>query len=128
MGNNGNAHVVLVGHCNADIFLMRNALGRFLPGAEIVAVNDEKTLDEHRHAGAVWLINRELDGRFSSRRGLDIIEATASEDESAPAVLLISNYDDAQQEAESLGARPGFGKSALYDEETGRRLRAAAGA
>ncbi len=37
--------------------------------------------------------------------------------------MLISNFQDAQQEAVAAGAFPGFGKSQLYDDSTSERLR-----
>jgi two-component system chemotaxis response regulator CheY len=36
--------------------------------------------------------------------------------------MLVSNYADAQREAMSLGALPGFGKAGLNDASTNTRL------
>jgi hypothetical protein len=41
--------------------------------------------------------------------------------------MLVSNYADAQQQAETAGALPGFGKSSLRTPETRERLRAVLG-
>jgi hypothetical protein len=38
--------------------------------------------------------------------------------------MLVSNYDDAQEEAIAAGAAPGFGKSALYGPLVVERVRA----
>jgi hypothetical protein len=37
--------------------------------------------------------------------------------------MLVSNYEDAQQEAVAAGAVPGFGKSALYGPLVAERVR-----
>ena len=38
-------------------------------------------------------------------------------------MLLISNHDDAQEQAIAAGARPGFGKSQIPEPETAEILR-----
>jgi two-component system chemotaxis response regulator CheY len=43
-------------------------------------------------------------------------------------MMLVSNYGDAQEEAEALGALPGFGKADLASEQTRQRLAAVLGA
>ncbi len=112
--------VALVGHCGPDVFALRSALRGALPGAEVITVGDDNTL-----AGAeadLLLINRVLDGRFSVDSGLDMIAARAGA--GAP-VMLISNFEDAQEAAVRAGALPGFGKNELYSDAMRDRLRAA---
>jgi two-component system chemotaxis response regulator CheY len=61
---------------------------------------------------ALVLVNRVLDADGSS--GLDLIrQVKADEALRQVPVMLVSNYEDAQQEAVRAGAEPGFGKSAL---------------
>lgn len=63
------------------------------------------------------MINRLLDVDRSS--GVALVGSLKEEEVTASVpVMLISNYQDAQREAESAGAAPGFGKSALDDSNT----------
>ena len=63
------------------------------------------------------LVNRVLDHDGSS--GLELIRALREDPETkAVPAMLVSDYAEAQEAACKLGAVPGFGKSALYDEET----------
>jgi hypothetical protein len=114
--------VALVGHCGPDAFMLKTAVGRVVPDAEVVMVNDHDEL--HRQLGefSLLLVNRELDGRFPHRMGVELIRGVSSNGD-GPASMLISNFADAQQAAEEAGALPGFGKNALYDAETADRIR-----
>ena len=109
--------VVLVGHCGPDMFMLKTAVGRALPEATIVAVNDVDALGEYRTPEALLLVNRELDGRFDTQSGIDLISEIAQQTHVA-ATMLISDLEDAQSEAVAAGAKPGFGKSQLYDKST----------
>ncbi len=109
--------VVLVGHCGPDMFMLKTAVGRALPEATIVSVNDVDALGEYRTPEALLLVNRELDGRFHSQSGIDLISEIAQQTHVA-ATMLISDLEDAQSEAVAAGAKPGFGKSQLYDKST----------
>ena len=117
--------VVLVGHCGPDMFMLKTAVGRALPEATIVSVNDVDALGEYRTPDSLLLVNRELDGGFDSRSGIELIQQVIQQD-TPPAVMLISNHEDAQQEALAAGATPGFGKTQLYDKSTAQLLREAA--
>jgi CheY-like chemotaxis protein len=67
------------------------------------------------------LVNRvsDLDGA----RGLDLIRSMKAEPALADVpVMLVSNYPEAQAEAEALGAIPGFGKADLTSKSTQARL------
>ena len=120
-------HVVLVGHCSPDAFMLKSMVGRVLPEATLHTVNDQASLDAVREDGAVWLVNRILDGLFDAgESGLDLIEARVKSVPGAR-VLLISDLAPHQETAESLGARPGFGKKGLYESESAHRLQSAAG-
>ncbi|MCA9295938.1 MAG: hypothetical protein KC983_05460 [Phycisphaerales bacterium] len=116
---------VLVGHCGPDMFMLRSAVGRLMPGVPIELANDHASLAVHLHSGAVLLVNRVLDGQFNMSSGVDLIAQISAADD-APVAMLISNFPEAQDAAVAAGARPGFGKSALYDDETAERIRSAA--
>ncbi len=116
-GVNSPRTVVLVGHCGPDMFMLKTAVGRALPAATIVSVNDVGALSEYRTAEALLLVNRELDGRFDTQSGIDLISQVAKQSD-PPVTMLISNFQDAQSQAVTAGAKPGFGKSQLYDSST----------
>lgn len=68
------------------------------------------------------LVNRVLEADRSS--GLDLIRQMKSASHpDIPAVMLVSNFPEAQQEAIAAGAQPGFGKKSLRTAETIARLR-----
>ena len=117
---------VLVGHCGPDAHLLKSAVSRAVPEATIAMANDERKLKSHLHGGAVLLVNRELDGSFDAEDGVALIAGVMAGDD-PPTAMLISNYADAQETAVAVGARPGFGKSAVYKESTKGLLRSAAG-
>ena len=105
--------------------MLKTAVGRALPEATIVSVNDVDALGEYRTPASLLLVNRELDGGFDSRSGIELIQQVIQQDD-PPVVMLISNYEDAQQEALAAGATLGFGKTQLYDQSTTQLLREAA--
>ena len=120
------ADVMLVGHCGPDAIMLKTVVQRALPGAVVELVNDHEALDAALARDVVLLVNRELDGEFrTGRGGIDLIRHLTEAKVKAP-MLLVSNFADAQAEAESAGAMPGFGKSDLYDDDTTRRLQDAA--
>ena len=118
--------VILVGHCMPDKFMLKSAVKRLVPGADIVTVNDAGKLAEHASSQSVLLVNRVLDGQFDTRSGIELIETLAAADD-PPVAILISNHEDAQAQAVAAGARPGFGKSDLYAGTTAEILRDAVG-
>ncbi len=116
--------LVLVGHCGPDRFMLKSAIGRVFPDAPIEMANDSAELTSHLSPDSVLLINRVLDGDFDTTSGIELIGQLAAGD-APPVTLLISNYSDAQAEAVAAGARPGFGKSDLYEDKTAEILREA---
>jgi len=118
------ATIVLVGHCGADGFLLRNAVARALPGVVIEMADDQESLRAHLQPDRLLLVNRVLGGDFEVENGLELIR-TLRNREDAPRFMLISNYPAAQAEAVAIGALPGFGKRSVYDESTVRLLREA---
>lgn len=69
---------------------------------------------------ALVLVNRILDADGSS--GMAVLQGLISHHPTVP-VMLVSNYQEAQQEAARYGAVEGFGKSSLYHERTRTLLR-----
>ena len=99
---------------------------RALPGANVVSVNDGGELDQTLDRVNLLLVNRVLDGRFDTESGIELIRSCAGR-AGCPPVILISNHDDAQAEAEAAGASPGFGKADSNNEEAALRVREAVG-
>jgi hypothetical protein len=116
--------VVLVGHCTPDSGLLTAVLRRIHPALRVERANDGPALDAHRHRGAVWLVNRVLDGEFPSDDGQALL-AEEARGGHGQALLLISNRPEAQSRAIADGALPGFGKAELYAPSTTERIRAA---
>ncbi|MDZ4830774.1 MAG: hypothetical protein SGJ09_11330 [Phycisphaerae bacterium] len=120
---------VLVGHCSPDSGMLKNAVTRAVPGATVVRANDDAALERAREGRTVWLVNRVLDGDFEHDDGLALIDSQRRRFEGAeqgPVILLISNHAASQASAVALGALPGFGKRAVFAEETARILAASA--
>jgi len=105
--------VVLVGHCGPDAYLLKNAIKRAAPGANVVTVDDETTVMAHASNGSLLLVNRVLDGSFSTGSGIELIRAVATAYRGARA-MLVSNHANAQAEAIEAGAMRGFGKKAVF--------------
>ncbi|HWB20474.1 MAG TPA: hypothetical protein VG711_09260 [Phycisphaerales bacterium] len=116
--------VALVGHCGPDATLLRLAVQRAVPGITIAMANDDEAVRQHVKDGNALLVNRKLDGDFSANDGIELIQS-ALKGRKDLVVMLISNYEDAQKEAESAGARKGFGKSRVYAPETAELLKTA---
>jgi len=113
--------VLLVGHCFPDQMMLKSALGSILGSPTIEKAHSIAELDEHLPGADLALVNRVLDGSFPSESGIGLIE-TYSGTSKTP-LMLISNFPESQAEAEAAGAVPGFGKTAMYAEETAERIR-----
>lgn len=115
-------HIALVGHCGFDSGSLSRFAKQAAPDAEVTRVNDQAALDALAKPTTLLLVNRVLDGRFEAGgSGVELIRALQGSD-NAPPAMLISNYEDAQQEAEAAGALPGFGKSQVGDAGTLKHL------
>lgn len=112
--------VHLVGHCGPDTFMLTNAIRRALPGVSIESANTSDDVASAIESTSLLLVNRVLDGQFESESGIELIR-TLSEGKS-PAMMLISNFAEAQAEAEQAGAVPGFGKSDMGSPESNQKL------
>jgi CheY-like chemotaxis protein len=105
--------ILSIGQCSFDHTSMTRHLGETY-GAEVARADTKGQALVTLRAGEfdLVLVNRVLDSDGSS--GLDIIRAIKAEPDLASLpVMLVSNYEDAQSEAKSLGALPGFGKTDL---------------
>lgn len=105
--------VLSIGQCFADQGAMRRTFQKHL-GAEVVSVDDgdEALASLRSETFALVLVNRVLDADGSS--GLEVLrQIKADEKGAAVPVMLVSNYEDAQRQAEQAGAVRGFGKAVL---------------
>ena len=122
--------VALIGHCVPDSGMLKTVVSRIFPACEVVRVNDEQTaLDEVKRSDLL-LINRQMDGDFPgvSGGGINLIRELLGVPGRKAALMLISNFEDAQQEAVGVGAAPGFGKARAGSAEAAERMRAAVSA
>lgn len=119
--------VVLVGHCGADTAYLRIAVNGALKGASVVGVDDEASLNQQIAEGAdLLLLNRQLDWGFKTDEGVELIRALRAEHPNLR-MMLVSNYEDAQEAALQAGALPGFGKRDIGSPKVAEILRAALG-
>lgn len=116
--------VLSVGQCAADQAALRRLIESAFGATVVPAATAAQALAElRRQAVDLVLVNRVLDADGSS--GLDLLEQIhADESLRRIPVMLVSDRDDAQQQAQATGARPGFGKAELDRSHTLARLRA----
>jgi len=108
--------VLNVGQCSLD----DNSIGKMLNANFDVHIANVSSHDETMKLAQegkfdLILINRIYDADQSA--GQNTIEALCAMESSCP-VMLVSNYEDAQQSAINAGAVKGFGKSQLGAAET----------
>jgi len=103
--------VLSVGQCFADHSSLSRTLKKHFD-ADVVPADSAAAalglLDQQ--AFDLVLVNRVFDGSGGS--GVELIRQLTQRTPPLP-VMLVSNYEDAQREAATAGARPGFGKAAL---------------
>lgn len=121
------ARIVLVGHCGPDSYTLRSAVQRMVPGSVVEFANDEESLRAEIARADLLLVNRVLEGDYTLGMGVELVREVRSGGAARSAVMLVSNFADAQAEAEAAGAAPGFGKRDMSSEETRRRILAALG-
>jgi two-component system chemotaxis response regulator CheY len=105
--------VLSVGQCFADHSAITSVL-RSAFGAEVFATDSaQQALEQLRQDEfALVLVNRVLDADGSS--GLELIRALKADEQTREVpVMLVSNYENAQEQAVQAGATAGFGKAAL---------------
>jgi hypothetical protein len=102
--------ILLVGHCGVDGPRMQREICNFLDEADVLRINSDDDLTRAVDEGAdLLLINREPIG-FEPKTGKDLVRELHGRYPDTK-LMLVSDYDDAQGEAEEAGAMPGFGKS-----------------
>lgn len=110
--------VLDVGQCNADNYRISELLQKHFDAQ----VDRSHSLDEAIKSATntaydLILINRLLDADGSA--GMDVLSSLKSDPASAKIpVMIVSNYQDAQDQAEKNGAMAGFGKANLDSPET----------
>lgn len=109
--------VLDIGNCDADHGFIKGMLQSNF-GASLIRAHklDDALAALKEHEVDLIMFNRLLDTDGSE--GMEVFrQIKASEFGSIPA-MLITNYQEHQQAAIAEGAIQGFGKAALYDEET----------
>lgn len=111
--------VLNVGQCDFDNYQITQMLTKHF-SVEVVCVKSHKEA-EAELADANYdlvMVNRINDSDGSE--GLKFIETAmgSSQPKPNPPMMLISNFEDAQESAAKLGAVAGFGKSGLQDAST----------
>ncbi len=105
--------IALVGHCGIDGPRIQAQINSILNGATVTTANDPESLQRVCDEGVnLLLFNRELGAGFDGEEGVEVMRELH---ESHPDIkmMLISDYPDAQAQAEKLGAVAGFGKADL---------------
>lgn len=105
--------VLSVGQCGMDHGSIRRYLERHFE-ADVQAADTRDEALEALREGSYDLVLVNRIGDRDGSPGLALIQALKADPALAEVpVMLVSNLSDAQAEAESLGALPGFGKAAL---------------
>ena len=117
--------ILLVGHCGVDGPRMQREIKDFMSDAAVLRINSDADLERAVGEGAdLLLVNREPVG--FDKEGTEIIREVHQRHPDAK-LMLVSDYDDAQQEATQVGAIPGFGKSDLGSPKFEETVRQALG-
>lgn len=118
------ARVLDVGQCRPDHSGIRGMLTRhFDVEVDQVMFVDEAFVQLTKQKYALVLVNRLIFDDGSDGRKL-IRQMKANDRMKGVPIMLISNYQDAQDRAVAEGAVPGFGKSGLGDPESLTKLSA----
>lgn len=103
--------IVLVGHCGVDGPRLKEAIESGASPCEVLRINTLEELESVCREGAdLLLVNREPVG--FDEQGMDLVRDLCKR-YPGQKVMLVSDYEDAQQEAVQAGALPGFGKAEL---------------
>jgi DNA-binding NarL/FixJ family response regulator len=119
--------IVLVGHCGPDSSFLRMAASGAAPGSIVGMADSEAELDAAVEKGVdLLLFNRVMEFGFDERDGVALLARTRQKHPELTA-MMISNYPEAQQAAEAVGAVPGFGKRDVGSDKSRQRIRQALG-
>ena len=119
--------VLDVGQCNPDHATISRLLNEHFDVEIVRAHGESDTLAELKSGDFdLVLINRKLDRDYSD--GISILETIKSDSTmSHVAVMLVSNFPEAQESAVAAGAVYGFGKAELSNPDVVERLAAILG-
>ena len=118
--------ILLVGHCGVDGPRMQSEIASCMDEADVLRINSDRELCSACDEGAdLLLINREPLG-FEPKLGPDLIRDLHQRYPDTKLVL-VSDYEEAQEEASRNGALPGFGKSDLGSPKFEETVRQALG-
>lgn len=118
------SRVLSVGHCTADHYMMSSMISRtFDTDVDRAANVDEALQAMERQRYDVVLVNRLIDEDGSE--GIELIRRTRRSPALANVpVMMISNYEEAHQQAVAAGGERGFGKGELGNDTPRERLAA----
>jgi DNA-binding NarL/FixJ family response regulator len=115
--------ILVVGQCSVDGPRIQTYLESLDPGIRVRRLQSDDEFEDQSVANAdLILFNRELVGEFRSREGIQLIRALHDRYPDVK-LMLVSDYDDAQNEACDAGALPGFGKRDLGTDRATRVVR-----
>jgi CheY-like chemotaxis protein len=115
--------VLSVGQCGFDNLDIGRTIRKHFDAEVLTADSADEAIEMLGRGNiALVLVNRVLDADGTA--GMDLIKRIKA----APAlgsvpVMLVSNYEEAQQEAVAAGAAPGFGKATLGHPPSIERLK-----
>ena len=114
--------VLDVGQCSPDHFTITNLLSdHFDVRVDRAATVGEALAMMQRQDYRLVLVNRLIDEDGSD--GMELIRKSAADERLREMpVMLVSNYDDAQDQAVEAGGLRGFGKSQIGNRETIEQL------
>ncbi|HEV3164624.1 MAG TPA: response regulator [Isosphaeraceae bacterium] len=116
------SRILDVGQCGFDHRMIASRL-RSVFEAEVVAAATPAEALEQLRAGRFDLVLVNRVGDRDGAPGIDLIRTLkANADLATVPVMLVSDHEEAQADAEAAGAVPGFGKSQLSERETQERL------
>jgi DNA-binding NarL/FixJ family response regulator len=106
--------VLLVGHCGPDSSYLKMIIKKALGDVQIASADESREFTAQLEKGQPDLIlfNRELGYGFEPDTGVETIRLLHRTKPNLK-MILVSNYAEAQKDAEAAGALPGFGKREL---------------
>ena len=114
--------VLNVGQCGPDTASLTACITGNFDAELIPAVTTDDALEKLRSESFdLVLVNRKLDADYTDGTIL-ITRMQADPDINTTPIMLVSNFAESQEEAVTLGAEYGFGKSELDKPETIERL------
>ena len=114
--------VLGVGNCSFDHGMIETLILANFDAVMVAASLTDEALEKLRSDRFDLVL---VNGRLAndSSEGMALVEQIKADPQlAATPVMLLSNYDDAQQAAVAAGAEPGFGKAQLAQPETLEKL------